>query len=522
MSAAAFAAMLKRMTRINLTPLHTKFDEAIANSKIIKLMEKVDGYITMPDGSRISTAAKQYATDQARDVALKTWRKVTAKGSTETAAGADAVALPANSSLWRTQRALPVGSVITESTQMGRPYIPRGRGFNPVSIKTYRSEQRGNSGSTFDVFKAPAFRQDACGINEIYSSLIPLEPGDLNMRRLSLMAHPSLAAAKSVTDERVIAFWDAPTDFGSTNGGMRTSYFPYSLGAKYKVTNLNEVLNCNVKISLVQLKGPLGFASALEVYKPDSTLAQTLGAMPDRSLILNAAGTDFSPVSSKLANAYADQATQGAQEQWGYTTLEFAQKHGAYTFQTRRSIKTSPTYKTHFNELYSTTCRIGAGSSFEYDFKQNINRCFTKLADFADVDVENRWTSPAVYMLVEISGRKDTNYYRALRETGSDVITRTFSSGTGPVVFAQSFDTSMEFCSQDQPITQTGNNPSISGFPYIKSYLNVENQFNVSEIINEPFSSIIQQETELVDDTSSIIVPVKVTGTIQGSGIRKV
>lgn len=520
MSAAAFAAMLKRMTKIQVDPLMKAFDRAIENNKILKFMKDVDGYITMEDGSRLSTTAKQYAEGILRDVAVKTVRKITSKGSTETAAGAEAIFLPSPAALWRSQRALPVGSVISEHSQIGRPSVPRGRGFNPVSIKTYRSEQRGDSSTSFDLFKAPAFRQDASGINEIYSTMIPLEPSEINMRRLSLMSHPNISASNTVSDDRVEEFWDTPTDPDiGTMAGSRSSYFPYSLGAKYKLTNLNEVLNCTVKISLVQLRGPLGFSSGFEVYQPDTHIETCLEAMPVQSKILN--GGNYSPVSRPLANAYADQADKGTQAQWGYTETEFEEREGAYTFLTRKSIKSSPRYKNQFNELYTTSCAVGAGSSFEYSLTHNINRCFSHLGNLADINAGNRWTSPAVFMLVEVSGRKDTNYYRAFKPAGGE-ITRTFSSGTGPVVFAQAFDTSMEFCSEDQPITQSGAVNSISGFPYIKSYLNVENQTNVSEIINEPFSSIIQQETELVDDVSSIIVPVKVTGTLQGSSIRKV
>lgn len=524
MTPMAYARAMKKMVAQTI-------DKAMPNyvrkyREIMGLARKFDDAVTLSDGQKISTHMKIYAEGKMHEGLTATKRAFErgAKGSTETAAGADASVTPSNASLWRSQRALPVGCTVKETVRLGRPAIPYGRGFNPVKITTYKSSQRGDSTSGHDLFNAPAFRNANCGINEIWTSLVPIEPSEVNMRRMSLLTYPTIASSANVSNAKVIDFWDSPTDAAATpdRRGARSSYFPFDLGASYRYSNLNEVLNSSVRISILQMKGPNPALSPTnsQVYHPVQHLQEVLTAMPYTDQV-SATGVG-STITAQKSNAYADEPSSGSQKQWSYTDTEFADKQGAYKFYMRKSIKSSPRFKENFNEVYNTGfVTVGAGSNYVLDLTHHINRNFSQLGNFTEVNYANSWTTPALFMLIEVKGRPSTTYYAATKDAGGAITKRTFSSGTGPVAFGQAFETSMEFTTTDQPFSQASN-PPLSGLPYKKSYLTVDNQVNVSEIINQPYDEIVDTETSISANQTRVIVPVVKSSQIQGSGIRKI
>ncbi len=197
MSIGAYARALKRMTAQAVDGAMKSYSK---NYKRIKdLMDTVDGYVTLPDGSKVSTHAKQFAEGVVREGITHVQRRCTSKGSTETAAGADATTAPTTANLFGSQRALPVGSTISEYCRIGRPAVPKGRGFNPIKMVIYKSDQKPDTGSATTLVKAPAFRADTTGINEIYSKLVALEPSELQMRRISIMHQPNYASSMAAT-----------------------------------------------------------------------------------------------------------------------------------------------------------------------------------------------------------------------------------------------------------------------------------------------------------------------------------
>lgn len=531
MSMKAYAAALRKMTAQAADKAMSSYAGKGYNT-IKGVLDKVDGHVTLSDGSKVSSHMKIMAQGKLQEGIAHVTRKFSTKGSTETAAGADAVALPTTASLWRSQRGLPVGSTITETCRIGRPSIPRGRGFNPVKVTTYKSDQRSTSGTGHQLEKAPAFKAKNVGINEIYTKLIPLEPSEINMRRLSLMFHPNYLASHQTSDTRIREFWDSPTlgddDLQPTAqvAGARSSYFPFDLSAKLRYVNLNEVLTSKIKITIVQLKGPNTYGqttNAAQTYFPREELNIALDAMPPQDKI----SSEASPLKANAYGTDAGGGDAGTQHCWGYNSSEFVNKYGSYDFYSRKSIKTSPRYSDSFNEIYSTGfVNVGAGSAYVLENLHHINRNFTKLGNLNKVSAQNSWTSPALYMLCEVKGRPSTEYYRAIKKSSAP-LERLFSSGTGPVAFGWEFETGFEFTSVDQPITESVT-ANLEGLPYKKSYMLIDNEIDVSEIINEPYSTIVAAESDIPEpvgpsgEESRIIVPVIKSTNMQGSTIRSV
>ncbi len=297
--------------------------------------------------------------------------------------------------------------------------------------------------------------------------------------------------------------------------------------AKLRYVNLNEVLTSSIRISIVQMKGPNSYGSnsdAAATYFPRNVLDIALDAMPPADKISSGATTH-------LSNAYAStNSGEGSQYAYGYTSSEFSTKIGSYDYKVRKSIKSSPRFKECFHEVYNTGwVNVGAGSAFEQNLTHHINRNFSALGNLDEIKAHNTWTAPAMFMLCEVKGRKDTEYYECSKgiEPLHPALARTFSSGTGPVTFGWEFESAIEFTSVDQPITQLVVD-NVSGLPYKKSYIKVENEINVSEIVNQPFARIVASEAEVPAPTTEeplstrIIVPVVKSSNIQGSQVRGV
>lgn len=521
MTPVAYASMLRRMVGKAIDPAMRAYSRHYGKIMgLVMLAGQVDQMITLDDGSKISSHLIQRANGMINDTLGVVRRTISYKGSTETAAGADAVELPSNASLWRSQRALPVGSTVQETLKLGKPSVPTGRGFNPVKVVTFRSDQKSAAAFNKNLYKSPAFQAKGVGVNEIHTKLIPIQQQETQARRCSLMYHPNVSSSYSVQDTRIKAFWDTPTNDGDPQSdvpGARTSYFPYNLSAKFRYVNLNEVLLSKVRISVVQLCGPnTGMAQAELSYSPQANLNRCTQSMPPESLV----SAEMVPL---LANAYDGQPTSGDQMEWGYTPAEFAVKIGSYDGYFKKSIKTAPAYKEQFHEVYNTGfITVGAGSAYAFDIDHHINRNFSALGNLDRVDTPNTYAPTALFLLVETKGRGSTEFYKATRTTGATPeLSRLFSSGTGPVSYGTELTTSLEFTTQDQPVTQTVQ-ADISGLPYKKSYMKIDNEVNVSSIINVPFSQIVSSETEILPDTKRYIVPVVKSSNLQGSSQRSI
>ena len=409
---------------------------------------------------------------------------------------------------------LPQGSVLKSTVKFASSKFPSKQIAQPAKVCVFKSdiELSGN------LEKSLTYTAKDAGINQTHVSLFPIGVPQLAQRRLSMMYEMSLEASRLATKAHMTTFYDEAgySDYQNTSNvseadrfASRKMYCPVNSTHNFSVSNLNSRLASNAKISIVQCKGKNTNASGL-THNVYSALTTLVASMKPNTVI---SGVTATP--QCVPNQYM----------YGLTEAESVAKEGAHQVMLRTPARLQHVseFDAQFRTLKTFSFNIQPGCSREVELHLNRNINFAGIGATNDVinwnntsNSVNQPTDQDYFILLEMSGVKNQQFYKSVKDNVG-LVSRTWSKALSAPV---RFNTSLEI-NHEYPLDRTTRQTfAMGGATYKSFYLDISTEKNVSLPVDVSFDTIVENETDQANNTTKYIVPVNADGQVLGTGVR--
>lgn len=430
-------------------------------------------------------------------------------------------------SLFGSQLKLPQGSTLASTFRLGRSSMPSRDVAVPVDITMYNSDigtDFSGGEATQALAKSPAMQNREVGLNTIHTMFMGIELPNIAYKRLLTTKKFTRTAVNDVTSTILKQMYDVPladgtTDSDEAKGGTRSIYCPHQRHGSFTITNLQKILSFKVKVHICQFKDAISYT---ETYiNPATQINFVYNGLPENSMITSATSC---PDEKKLI----DKDLTNPSEVWGLRNDdEVKEAVGTWSLNTQypTRLSSSPRFADTVRILKTQSYNVGPGSTRKIDVIRNLNTLWSAYGNYDTVtpDVNKRGvydTASRLFLMVEIHGQKNVNYYQATKDTSGNV-TRTWSiADTGPAIFA----TSVEYKAQVASVPRLLEEDNDAGICYRRNYLKLPNLSQSSRQITIPHSRIVDSEESIITPTSGtttkFILPVMTEeGNAIGAGL---
>lgn len=425
-------------------------------------------------------------------------------------------------SLFGSQLKLPQGSTLKSTFRFGRSAMPSRDVAVPVDITMYGSDIGTNfSGgeATQALAKSPSMLNRKVGLNTIHTIFMGIELPNLAYKRLLTTKKFTRTAVNDVTSDILREMYDVPLADGDatsdeSKGGTRSIYCPHQRHGSFTITNLQKFLSFKVKVHICQFRPLQQLYVDKTFIDPAKQIQFVYNALPENSIITSRANC---PVTKPLI----DKNLTKNSEVWGlHNNDEVKEAIGTWEFETQypTRLSSSPRFDESVRILKTQSYNVGPGSTRKIDVIRNLNTLWSAYGNYDNVTpatIASRGkfdTASRLFLMVEIHGQKEVNYYQAAKDANGDV-TRTWSlADTGPAIFA----TSVEYKAQVASVPRLLEDGNDAGICYRRNYLNLPNMTDTSRQITIPHNRIADSEESIADGTTKFILPVM---TEEGSSV---
>lgn len=427
--------------------------------------------------------------------------------------------------LWSGEKNLPLSYTLVSKVNFGRSGAPSTSIAQPQKMQVYQSEGKNINNVTGDLefTKAPGYRKDEIGINEMLNKLFTIQLPPAAQRRMMVMQLPSHVASINTTDAEEKRFdIPSPVISGGDNDPSRSlvskTYFPFEMESNFLLTNLNSTLPVNCKVRLLQVKQNDTFMSGVDAYSPSDIMQQLVNTIPRNKFTTEIADNQTAAVT--IHNG-----VPSGGRIYGYN-INPTNAMQTCSIKTKSSypLSSHPQFDDVFNTIWTANYSMQAGNRRLVEVNHRDSVCPQAQGNWDAISSTNNglhtYCSDAVFLYIEAVGAKDTPYYRAQKsvaEPESAIIpgTRTFSNGTGP--FTLGYKCDVDYTMYSRLV------PESSQFMYCKNFVKQNEEDNVSIENNVPSTDIYASEEEFVESSAGLgyFVPVRSNMDMQGAGTMR-